>query len=65
MRKNGYKGNKTPWEILQEYQETPYATLSKTVLDFPACILDEKFNAFIRGGHHVCLPTMPDKYGEE
>jgi len=59
MRKNGYKGNKTPWEILQEYQETPYATLSKTVLDFPACILDEKFNAFIRGGYHVCLPTNP------
>jgi transposase len=57
MRKNSYRDNKTPWEIICEEDDLPYATLSKSVLDFPACILDEKFNAFIRGGYHVGLPT--------
>jgi len=59
MRKNGYKGNKTPYEIIKEEDDMKYATLSKTVLDFPTCILDEKFDTFIRGGYHVCLPTNP------
>jgi transposase len=57
IRKNGYRGNKTPYEIIREEDDMKYATLSKTVLDFPTCILDEKFDAFIRGGYHVCLPT--------
>ena len=57
MRKNGYKGNKTPYEIIKEEKEPIYATLSKTILDFPTCILDEKFDAFIKGGYHVSLPT--------
>ena len=57
MRKNSYRGNKTPYEIIQEEEEMNYATLPKEVLDFPACILDEKFNAFIKGGYHVSLPT--------
>jgi len=57
MRKNGYKGNKTPYEIIREEDDMKYATLSKTVLDFPTCILDEKLDAFIKGGYHVCLPT--------
>ena len=57
MRKNSYKGYKTPWEIISTEEESKYATLSKSILDFPACILDEKFDAFIRGGHHVGLPT--------
>ncbi|MCF6200907.1 MAG: hypothetical protein L3J42_02075 [Hydrogenimonas sp.] len=57
MRKNSYKGNKTPYEIIKEEDEMKYATLSKTILDFPTCILDEKFHSFIRGGYHVALPT--------
>jgi len=57
MRKNGYKGNKTPLEILREEPDQNYATLSQTILDFPTCILDEKFHAFIQGGYHVGLPT--------
>ena len=58
MRKNGYRGNKTPYEIIQESDGSNYATLSKTISDFPVCILDEKFDAFIRGGYHVGLPTI-------
>jgi len=58
VRKNSYKGNRTPCEIIKEENDMRYATLSKTVLDFPTCILDEKFDAFIRGGYHVCLPTI-------
>lgn len=57
MRKNSYKGNRTPYEIIKEEDDMKYATLSKTILDFPSCILDEKFDAFIRGGYHVALPT--------
>ena len=57
MRKNSYKGYKTPWEIISAEDEPKYATLSKSILDFPTCILDEKFDAFIRGGYHVGLPT--------
>lgn len=62
MRKNSYKGNKTPYEIIKEEEEMKYATLSKSILDFPTCILDEKFDTFIRGGYHVCLPTRRDLY---
>lgn len=61
MRKNSYRGNRTPYEIIKEENELEYATLSKTVLDFPTCILDEKFDAFIRGGYHVALPTNQEK----
>ena len=57
MRKNSYRGNRTPYEIIKEEDELKYATLSKMILDFPTCILDEKFDAFIRGGYHVALPT--------
>ena len=57
MRKNSYKGNRTPYEIIKEEEDMKYATLPKTILDFPTCILDEKFDAFIRGGYHVSLPT--------
>ena len=57
MRKNSYKGNRTPYEIIKEEEDMKYATLPKTILDFPTCILDEKFYAFIRGGYHVSLPT--------
>lgn len=57
MRKNSYKGNKTPYEILKEEDDMNYATLPKEILDFPVCILDEKFDAFIKGGYHVGLPT--------
>ena len=60
MRKNSYKGNRPPYEIIKEEDDMKYATLSKTILDFPTCILDEKFDAFIKGGYHVSLPTtMP------
>ena len=57
MRKNGYKGNRTPYEIIKEENDVKYATLPKEILDFPTCILDEKFDAFIRGGYHVGLLT--------
>ncbi len=57
MRKNSYKGNRTPYEIIKEEDDMKYAKLSKMILDFPSCILDEKFDAFIRGGYHVGLPT--------
>jgi hypothetical protein len=57
MRKNSYKGYNTPWEIISKENDIKYATLSKTILDFPTCILDKKFNQFIKGGHHVGLPT--------
>jgi transposase len=57
LRKNQYKGNRTPLEILQEEGNPTYATLPKEIMDFPTCILDQKFDAFIRGGYHVGLPT--------
>ena len=57
MRKNSYKGCRTPYEILKSEHNETYATLSKEILDFPTCILDEKFDAFIKGGYHVGLPT--------
>jgi hypothetical protein len=58
MRKNSYKGYDTPWEIILKENDIKYATLSKTILDFPTCILDEKLDSFIKGGHHVGLLTM-------
>ena len=57
LRKNHYKGDRTPLEILREEDNQSYATLPKEIMDFPTCILDEKFDAFIRGGYHVGLPT--------
>ncbi len=57
LRKNQYKHNRTPLEILRQEEDESYATLSKEIMDFPTCILDEKFDAFIRGGYHVGLPT--------
>jgi len=27
-------------------------------MDFPSCILDKKFNQFMKGGHHVGLVTI-------
>jgi hypothetical protein len=57
MRKNSYKGNKTPFEIIKEEENIKYATLSKSILDFPTCILDEKLNPFIKGGYYLALPT--------
>jgi len=57
LRKNSYKHNRTPLEILREEEDKNYATLSKEIMDFPTCILDEKFDTFIRGGYHVGLPT--------
>ena len=49
MRKNSYKGNRTPLEIIREEHSRSYATISKEVLDFPTCILDKKFHSFIKG----------------
>jgi len=57
LRKNGYRGNKTPLEILRKEPDPSYATLPKEILDFPTCILDEKLPAFLKGGYHVTLPT--------
>jgi len=47
MRKNNYKGNGIPCKIINEKNEMKYVTLSKSILDFPACFLDKKFDAFI------------------
>ncbi len=58
MRKNSYKGCRTPNEILKSEHNETYVTLSKEILDFPTCILDEKFNAFIKGGYHVGSSTI-------
>ena len=49
------------YEIIKEEEDMKYATLLKTILDFTTCILDEKFDAFIRGGYHVSLPTRYKK----
>jgi hypothetical protein len=57
FRKNQYKGNRTPLETLLEEDNPTCATLPKEIMDFPACILNQKLNAFIRGGYHVGLPT--------
>ena len=39
-------------------QWSHYATLPKEIMDFPSCILDKKFNRFIKGGYHVGLVTI-------
>jgi hypothetical protein len=43
---------------LREEDNQTYATLPKKIMDFPSCILDEKFDTFIKGGYHVGLPTI-------
>ena len=57
LRKNSYRGNITPLESLRSEANKNYAKLSKEILDFPSCILDKKFNQFIKGGYHVGLVT--------
>jgi transposase len=59
LRKNGYRGNITPLESLRNEHNKNYATLPKEIMDFPSCILDKKFNQFIKGGYHVGLVTSP------
>lgn len=34
-----------------------YAKLSRDILNFPFCILDKKFNPFIKGRYHFDLVT--------
>jgi len=58
LRKNGYRGNITPLESLRNEHNKNYATLPKEIMDFPSCILDKKFNQFIKGGNHVGLVTI-------
>jgi len=60
LRKNGYRGNITPLESLRNEHNKNYATLPKEIMDFPSCILDKKFNQFIKGGYHVGLVTILD-----
>jgi len=57
LRKNGYRGNITPLESLRNEHNPNYAKLPKEILDFPSCILDKKFNQFMKGGYHVGLVT--------
>ena len=57
LRKNEYRGNITPLESLRNEHNKNYATLSKEIMDFPSCILDKKFNQFIKGGYYVGLVT--------
>ena len=57
MRKNSYRKYQTPFEIIKNEADDFYATLSKELLVFPSCTLDEKFATFIKGGYHVALPT--------
>ncbi len=58
MRKNSYNSCRIHNEILKSEHNETYATLFKEILDFPTCIFDEKFNAFIKGGYHVGLSTI-------
>ena len=58
LRKNGYRGNKTPLELLRKEDNQDYVRLQKEIMDFPSCILDKKFNQFMKGGHHVGLVTI-------
>ena len=58
MRKNGYRGNITPLEALKNEHNQNYAKLPKEILDFPSCLLDKKYNQFMKGGYHVGLVTM-------
>jgi len=57
LRKNGYRGNITPLESLRSEHNKNYAKLSKEICDFPSCILDKKFNQFMKDGYHVGLVT--------
>ena len=57
LRKNGYRGNITPLESLRNEDNKNYAKLPVDILDFPSCILDKKFNQFIKGGYHLGLVT--------
>jgi len=57
LRKNGYRGNITPLESLRSEANTNYAKLPREIFDFPSCILDKKYNQFMKGGHHVGLVT--------
>ena len=57
IRKNGYKGNKTPLELLRQEDNENYAKISQEIMDFPSCILDKKFNQFVKSGYHVGLVT--------
>ena len=57
LRKNGYRGNITPLESLRSEHNKNYAKLPKEIFDFPSCILDKKFNQFMKGGYHVGLVT--------
>ncbi len=63
LRKNGYRGNITPLEALRNEENANYAKLPKEIMDFPSCILDKKFNQFIKGGYHVGLVTIYDTFG--
>jgi len=57
LRKNGYRGYITPLESLRNEGNKNYAKLPREIMDFPSCILDKKFNQFIKGGYHVGLVT--------
>jgi hypothetical protein len=57
LRKNGYRNNKTPLELLRYEDDKAYAKIPYEIFDFPSCVLDRKFNQFIRGGYHVGLVT--------
>ena len=50
MRKNGYRGNITPLASLRKEHNKNYAKLPKDILDFPSCVLDKKYNQFMKGG---------------
>jgi transposase len=58
MRKNGYRGNITPLEALRKEHNKNYAKLPREIMDFPSCVLDKKYNQFMKGGHHVGLVTI-------
>ena len=61
LRKNSYRGSITPLKFLRSEHNKNYATLPKEIIDFPSCILDKKFNQFIKGGEHVDLVTNSSK----
>jgi hypothetical protein len=50
-------GNLAPLESLRNERNKNCATLPKEIMDFPSCILDNKFNQFMKSGYHVGLVT--------
>ena len=58
VRKNSYKGDKTPWDIVQERNPN----ISPDIVALPPCYLDElfnkKFDSITKGGVLCCSASL-------